>query len=149
MLKRVAIAFGSAALLLAGCASVPQKTAEPSAELQRYLNHAGEPVDSFSVFGHVSGWNSLDDKRLVVWTGVNDAYLISVDDTCLNLEFAQTIGLTSAVGTRVHTDFDYVRFNDGFQGQRCRITEIRPVDYKAVKDERKAEKEAARAGSST
>lgn len=137
MFRIALIAMGTVATALAGCASTPQQ-AEPTAKVQRYLNHAGEPVNSFSMFGHVNGWNALDGDRLVVWTGVNDAYLLSVDATCMNLQFANRIGITSTTGNRVQSGFDYVRFDDGFTNQRCRITEIRPVDYDSVREDLKA-----------
>jgi hypothetical protein len=68
----------------------------------------------------------------VIFSGVSEAHLISVDSTCLNLKFANRIGISTSIGNRVNQGFDYIRFDDGFQGQRCRITEIRPVDRTGV-----------------
>jgi len=140
MMKRMGMAIAaSAAFLLAACASVPGQTdAQPSAKVQSYVEHAGEPVEGFRLFGHVNSWNSLSDHKLVVRTGVKEAYLLSVDPTCMNLEFANRIALTTSLGNRVQTGFDYVRFDDGFQGQRCRITDIRPVDADAAREALKA-----------
>jgi len=123
-----------ATLALAACATVPGAAdAPPSAKVQSYLDHAGEPVESFRLFGNVDSWNPLSDHRLLVRTGVRDTYLLSVDASCLNLQFANRIALTTSLGNRVQTGFDYVRFDDGFQGQRCRITDIRPVDADAAR----------------
>ncbi len=140
MLKRLGITLAATgALLLSACASVPGKAeAETAAKVQTYLNHAGEPVESFRLMGHVNSWNSISAHELVVRTGVRDTWLLSVDHSCLNLEFANSIALTTSLGNRVQTGFDYVRFNDGFQGQRCRITDIRPVDAKAAREALKA-----------
>lgn len=140
MLKHAGMTIAAAAaMLLAACASVPGKAdAQPSAKVQTYLDHAGESVESFRLMGHINSWNSLADDKLLVRTGVQDAYLLSVDSTCLNLEFANRIALTTSLGNRVQSGFDYVRFDDGFQGQRCRITDIRPVDAKAARDALKA-----------
>src|SRR5690606_8627603 len=111
-----------------------QADAAPSAQVQSYFEHAGESVESFRLAGHVNSWNSLSDDKLVVRTGVQDAYLLSVDSTCMNLEYATRIALTTSLGNRVQSGFDYVRFDDGFQGQRCRITDTRPVDAKAARE---------------
>ncbi len=136
MIKRAGMALAAgAAFLLAACAGMPGKAeAPPSAKVQSYIQHAGEPVESFRLFGHVNSWNSVSDDKLVVRTGVKEAYLLSVDSTCMNLEFANRIGLTTSLGNRVQSGFDYVRFDDGFQGQRCRITDIRPVDVNAARE---------------
>lgn len=128
----------AAAAVLAGCASTAHPP-ESSPKVQAWLNHAGEPVESFHLFGHVNGWTPVSDHRLVVHTGPRDAWLLTVDPSCINLEFAQAIGLTTSMGGRwVHSGFDYVRFDDGAHGQRCRITDIRPVDEKAAREALKA-----------
>jgi hypothetical protein len=133
-MKRIAtiLAAATTALLLTACASTPgQADTRTAAKEQAYLEHAGEPVESIRLFGRLNSWSSVSDHKLVVRTGVNDSYLLTVDPTCTNLEFAHSIALTTT-GSRVQTGFDYVRFDDGFMGQRCRITDIRPVDAKAA-----------------
>jgi hypothetical protein len=119
-------------LALTACAAF--KNRESDAEtLARYVDYAGAPIDSFSLLGGVDGWESLGDNRLVVRTGVNKAYLLTVAQPCLNLDFATSIGLTST-GSTVSRGFDSVRFGN----ERCQITDIRPVDYKAARQAAKA-----------
>jgi len=102
--------------------------------LARYMDYAGEPVDSFSYLGRFDGWRSLGRDRVVVWTGVNDAYLLTVQQPCQDLQFAQRIGVTST-GSTVSRGFDSVKVGNN---QTCRITEIRPVNYKDLKAAEKA-----------
>lgn len=103
--------------------------------LARYLDFAGEPVDHFRYMGRsLTNWRPLSSDRVVVWTGVNDAYLLSVGGPCRDLEFAHTIGIVQR-GAHVSRG-DSLRLPGG---ERCLITEIRPVDYKAL---RQAEREA-------
>jgi hypothetical protein len=97
--------------------------------LARYMDHAGEPVDSFSYLGRFDSWRSLGRDKVVVWTGVNTAYLLTVQEPCQDLQFANRIGLTST-GSTVSRGFDSVRVGND---QTCRITEIRPVNYKDLK----------------
>ena len=119
-------------LALTACAAF--KNRESDAEtLARYTDYAGEPVESFSLLGGVDSWQSLGRNRLLVRTGVNKAYLLKVAQPCLNLDFATSIALTST-GSTVSKGFDAVRFGH----ERCQITEIRPVDYKAVRQAAKA-----------
>jgi len=85
----------------------------------RYQDYAGEPVDTVDSMGRVTGWNSVSRDQLVIWTGVNDAWLIKVWSTCRDLEFANTVAIKE---------------------ERCQISEIRPVDIKQMKADRAAAK---------
>ncbi len=130
--------------LIAGCTSMRAREGEPT-ERERYWYYAGEPVSSFQYFGRVSGWSGLSRNELVVFTGVNNAYLLTTDGTCFDLPTAFTIGLESRMGSSI-SNFDSVRVGR----DRCRITEIRPIDYKRMKQEarelREERKAAAPAG---
>lgn len=120
--------------LLTACSGIPQRDDE-NQTMQRYLAYAGDPVSGFSALGRIDGWRPLTRDKLIVWTGFNDAYLLSVEPSCMNLEFAMRIGLTTSVGSSVQSGFDYVRFRDGFRRERCRIVEIRPLDYRRMRQE--------------
>jgi hypothetical protein len=97
--------------------------------LERYMDYSGQPVESFSYLGRFDSWRALGRNKLVVWTGLNDAYLLTVQEPCQDLQFAQRIGLTSTTGS-VHRGFDSVRLG---RHEQCRITEIRPVNYKDLR----------------
>jgi hypothetical protein len=124
---------------LTACTGMPRMNEQEERDL--YMEYAGEPVDSFSMFGRVDGWRPLGRDKLVVWTGLNDAYLLTVQPSCLGLEFAQRIAITSSAGSRVQSGFDDVRFrSNGRSRERCRITEIRPVNYKQMREDLRAER---------
>lgn len=74
----------------------------------------------------------MSDTQLIVWTTINQAYLLSVAQPCINLQFAQRIGVSATVGT-VNRGLDYVLV----ERQRCQITDIRPVDYKKMMADRR------------
>ena len=65
-----------------------------------------------------------------MWTAVNKVYLITVQLPCNRLQWSNSIGLTSQQAHIVSRKFDYVTAGD----ERCHITEIRPIDYKAMKE---------------
>jgi len=116
---------------LAACAG-PGPRARQAQALERHMNFAGEPVDSFNL-RLMQQWQPLGETHVVVYTAINEAWLLALDQPCHGIDFAQAIALTST-GSRVHRRFDSVRFDQ----QLCRIHEIRPVDVRAMKAARRA-----------
>ena len=121
------------AILLSACAGNPAQRADE--QLQRYLAVAGAPVKSFRYFSFNS-WTPLGREHLVVWTKPREAWLIQVKPLCQDLNFAQSIALTSSLN-RVYARFDKVLVRD----YTCRIDSIRPIDVGALKDLQRAARE--------
>jgi hypothetical protein len=127
-----------AAASLAGCASTLAKLNGPKLD---YTEYAGEPVKSFYL-GNYDGWSAVSKDQLVVWSGINKAYLLTVTGYCPDLEFANTIALTSTANT-------VDKFEKVIVGRdRCFIKEIRPVDTKQMKEDRKLLREQMEKASS-
>jgi len=125
LVKRASASLAAAAALLAGCATGPHLN---------YTEYAGEPVKSFYM-PSFDGWNVISKDQLVVWTGMNKAYLLTVTGYCPDLQFAQAIAVTST-GSTVD------RFEKVLVGRdRCFINEIRPLDTKQMKADRKLMRE--------
>ena len=123
----IASTLAAAAMLLAGCASTLAHINAPKLD---YREYAGEPVKSFDLY-HFDGWSPVSKDQLVVWSGINEAYLISVKGYCPNLQFANTIAVTS---TANQVD----KFEKVIVGRdKCFINEIRPIDTKQMKADRK------------
>jgi hypothetical protein len=99
--------------------------------LDKYEPYLGEPVDSFTALRHDS-WQPISRTQLVLWTTINDAYLITVDNTCPELQFAETIGVTSTASSITTLDAVLVR------GTRCLIRQIQPIDVRRMKADRNA-----------
>ena len=116
------------ALMLAGMSVALADTARVQAEnLARFERFAGQPVDSIMYFQQ-QGWQPLGDTHFALWTGVNKVYLFQVAKPCINLGWANGIGLHAHMHT-LRARFDYVQV----QGQPCQIESIRPVDYLAMR----------------
>jgi hypothetical protein len=112
---------------LAGCAATLAKLNAPKLD---YTEYAGEPVKSFYL-GNYDGWSAVSKDQLVVWSGVNKAYLLTVTGYCPDLQFANTIAVTSTGNT-------VDKFEKVIVGRdRCFIKEIRPIDTKQMKEDRK------------
>src|SRR5688572_9808149 len=69
-----------ALFVLSACGGVPKREGEYEAP-PRYMEYAGEPIHGFSNLSPVDSWHSLDRDKLLVWTGVNDAYLLTVESS--------------------------------------------------------------------
>jgi hypothetical protein len=125
-------AFIFAAVLLAGCVA-PEPRKQDVATEATYLKYSGPPIDSFTYLGRYDGLQILGSTQVVIWTTVNDAYLLEVQAPCYNLRLANEVSLTSTART-VSSNFDYVLVGD----ERCRIDSIRHIDYGAVQRARDA-----------
>jgi hypothetical protein len=124
------ISAALAAMLIAGCAGTRQRPGEPS-DRERYWHYAKDETPSFSTHGRIDGWRPLGRNELVVWTRFDEAYLLRVDPTCLELDTALGIRLESRVSGTITSGFDWVRVGR----DRCRIVKIYPVDYRLMKQE--------------
>lgn len=121
-----------AATMLSGCMSTLKKLNEPKLD---YREYAGEPVKSFDMRNYDGGWSAVSRDQVVVWSGINEAYLIKVAGYCPDLQFANAIGVTNTAGT-------VDKFEKILVGKdRCLIEEIRPIDTKQMKADRKLMKE--------
>jgi len=125
-----------AAALLASCSGIPLQQRE-AAERARFEAYAGKPVDHFTWLTHYEGWEPIARDQLVVWTDINQAYLITVSPPCTDLMFARRIGLTATADT-VYTHFDFVHAD----GWKCMISTIQPVDYLRMQHDLRKQREA-------
>ena len=96
-------------------------------ELARFQRYAGPPIDEFPMF-QMWKWQVLGPTQLVVWSTINDAYLIHVDKSCSNLEWTHGLSVSQEMRQKVSRKFDFVAFGH----ERCKIVEIRPVDYRRM-----------------
>ncbi len=119
------------ASLLAGAAQAQTRERQQQ-RLDELMPYVGEPVDSFQ-FWKLTQWELVGAQQVVVWPRLHEAYLLTVDAPCSELEWAKSIALTSSV-QRVTARFDAVRVGK----DRCRINQIRRIDMKRYQAERKA-----------
>jgi Family of unknown function (DUF6491) len=127
----------SAAMIIAGCASTLSKLSGPDANLN-YAEYAGEPVSSFWM-SSVHGWAAVSGTEIFVRSSHDKAYLVTVAGYCPNLQFATTIGFTSAADQVDR--FSKVIFGD----ERCLIQQIRSVDMARLNADRRALRERSSA----
>lgn len=95
--------------------------------LERFEKYTGAPIDQFQ-FWTLYKWQLVGPTKVVVWSTINDAFLVTVEEPCPDLEWANTISLTSKQSHFVSRKFDFVKFGRG----QCQIKEIQPIDYKQM-----------------
>ena len=126
--------------LLSGCAAQIALNQRETKRAELYQKYAGPPVDSFTYLGRYDSWTSLGQNQVVVWTTINQAYLITVRSPCPELPFAQHIGLTQTQHT-VSQRFDFVIVGR----DKCWIQTIQPVDYLQMKRDMRQQSAEAKA----
>jgi hypothetical protein len=113
------------AALLAGCATGPKLD---------YTDYAGEPIKSFYM-NNFDGWTVISKDQVVIWSGMNKAYLLTLTGYCPDLQHVNAIAVTSTGNTGRPV-------REGHRGKdRCFINEIRPLDTKQMKEDRKLMRE--------
>lgn len=110
-----------APLVLASCSGVPLRELNLT-RLHHYEAHAGKPVDKLVWRTGYKRLSPLSADKLLVWTDLNTAYLVTVLHPCTDLMFARHIGITTTIDT-VRTNTDYVVAD----GWRCMIKTIQPI----------------------
>lgn len=134
----------SLAAATASCASTGMSEAD---KLASYRAHAGAPVRSFRFFGQINGWTPLGDSAVAVWTKPSEAWLLELSGHCPGIDFAPAITVTSQFN-RVSAKFDkVVARGANSMDIPCQISEIRPLDVKAIKQAEKTARDQPAAGS--
>lgn len=110
--------------LIAGCTSGFAR--RHSDQPQNYADFAGASVTSFHSYG-IDAWEPVDASRLVIWSDLRHAYLLTVWTNCQNLQLANRIGISSTN----HTISTVETVKVG--RQRCPISDIRPIDIERMK----------------
>ena len=139
-MKKLVLAL-VAVLALGACASSPSLSTPD--RLALYQSHAGEPVMSFRLDRNFR-WTPLGDQALAVWTGANQGHLLELRSRCSGLGFASSIHITNSMG-QVTARFDSVQPRTGMSNnpqQLCRIWSIRPLDVRALNDEKRELRDA-------
>jgi hypothetical protein len=83
----------------------------------------------------------LGPDKVVVWSTIRDAYLLTVAQPCIRLQWTTGLGVTTAQARKVSKNFDFVTF----EKQRCKIMEIRPIDLVTMRKDNPVPDKTAKA----
>ena len=97
-----------AVLGLTGCVTPNgMSNQEKNEAYQAYIESAQLPeLDKISAF-RFNGWASLSDKHLIIYKTHNKPYLITLNRSCYDLDFATAIKVHTK-GSSLHTKFDAI-----------------------------------------
>lgn len=129
-MKRPIAGMLCAALLLAGAAQADTPQTQQR-NLERFTPYLQEPVEQFK-FWSMYKWQLVGPDKVVVWTTPEDAYLLTVETPCTQLQWTDALAVTSQASHTVMRRMDAVIADH----DRCRIVQIQPVDYRRMERER-------------
>jgi len=135
MTLRAVVAVAGLVLAVSACSTSSGFGSSHGAQLARFERHAGAPVERINTYSGLDRWQSLAPDKLAIWISVNRVFLLTLRAPCSGLEFQQALAITSS-NNIIDRRFDRVHVD----GLSCFISEIRPVDYKALKQEERAER---------
>lgn len=140
-MKRPVAGLLCGALLLMGGGAQADTPETQARNLERFTPYLQEPVEQFR-FWSMYKWQLVGPDKVVVWTTPSEAYLLTVETPCTQLQWSGSLAVTSQASHTVMRRMDAVLAD----GDRCRIVEIQPVDYRRMESERsKADESAAAA----
>ncbi len=114
-------------LLVTLCACATRPPEVVSGEI--FYQHAGEPVSQIR-YASLIAWQPAGDSAVLMRFDRQRYYLIELGEPCpFNLRFAVRLGVDTSMPGRINR-FDMVTV----EGDRCRIIEMRPVDYEALQE---------------
>jgi hypothetical protein len=124
------LALALVAVVASGCASGLSRSSGDRV-LERYEPYIGEPIRGFTAF-RMQSWQPVSRNQLILWTSINDAYLLTVSNNCPELMFTDTVRVTSTASNISTLDQVLVR------GDRCPIQKIQPIDIRRWRKDREA-----------
>ena len=128
---RELLALTLVAVIASACASSGLQRSRGEQILERYDGYIGEPVRGFTAFRQES-WQPVSRNQLILWTSINDAYLLTISNNCPDLMFTNAVSVSSTTSEISTLDFVTVR------GDRCAIQKIQPIDVRQWRRDRDA-----------
>ncbi len=119
-------------MFIVSCASTGLSRAEKAALYDDYVKKTElEQVDRITAF-RFYGWSPLDEKRLILKTSAQKAYLVTLKHSCWNLDFAHGIKVNQTNDMSLQTKFDSISAQSASE-TKCYIESI----HKLTKDQAK------------
>lgn len=104
------------------CAAMPAAALPPAEADPVALMAAGQPVSSIPAAGGVTEFQTLDDAHVVLSTGAETHYLLTLGQDCVGLRWARHVGVTASDDT-IWAGFDALTAD----GEACPIQAIHRV----------------------
>lgn len=126
-----AVLIISLLILLSGCASYTMSKAERMEAYDSYIVAKKLPEqDTIHAF-RFDSWSDLGNKHLIISTNVNKPYLVTLRNSCFELDHSMGIKIHNS-GSLLRAKFDSISVPGGMN-PRCYIEKI----YKLTKEQKK------------
>ncbi|MFT5139127.1 MAG: hypothetical protein ACI9H8_001399 [Lysobacterales bacterium] len=93
---------------------------EEKIELKGY--QLGTPENSINNF-RINGWSYVDDRHIIVNTGVRDDFLISFQSNCREAKYSESLAFTDTAGRLTTSDRFIIKGAGGFD-ENCYVQTI-------------------------
>lgn len=118
--------------LLLGNVAAADESPTLESRLSKLGYTQGESVQSINNY-RVDAWNYIDDKHVMIYTGVSSRALLTLLSTCPELSSVEHIGFSSTAGHLTTFDKIVTRGAGGFH-RDCQISEIHQLDSTKTKE---------------
>ena len=102
------MAFG-----LSACATGPYEPESLDQKLEARNLVLDQPVNRIR-YHSINGWSEVDDWHVIINAGVSDRYLLTLRNSCRELDTSMDIGFSSTVGALTTADKLIVKGPGGF-----------------------------------
>ena len=136
-LKTLIICLAAAILTACATGGGTKRSEIEMAPEDEYLQYDLGSVSSINYFGRFDGWRPVGRDKLLLWDGVDRAHLITVAPPCYGLETTNMISFSTRVRGSITSNLDSVLL----PGESCRITEIRRIDLRKMKEDKRKREE--------
>jgi hypothetical protein len=124
MKKLLALTLG--VLTITGCASQRLADVEKTSIIDDYIS--AEVLQSKSTVSafRLDSWATLSDQYIILRSSPSRPYLVKLRQSCDDLNYSQTLLVSSQLANSLNTSIDYV-YTPGNSAFRCRISDIYPL----------------------
>lgn len=112
---------------LEACGGTPDGELSLDQQLAKKKYTLGKTVDRVHDYS-ISGWNSVDDRHVIIHTSPTRSYLVTLRSPCRNLDTAETLAFSTTVGNLTRHDKLLVRSSSMGYTEQCFIDTLQELD---------------------
>lgn len=113
--------------VLSACGGTPDQELTLDQKLDKRKYTLGKTVDRVQDY-RISGWNSMDDRHVIIHTSPTRSYLVTLRSPCRNLDTAETLAFSTTVGSLTRHDKLLVRSSSMGYTEQCFIDMLQELD---------------------
>jgi len=112
---------------LSACSASPDGELSLDQQLYKKKYTLGKTVDRIENY-RISGWNSMDDRHVIIHTSPTRSYLVTLSSPCRNLDTAENLAFSTTVGSLTRHDKLMVRSSAMGYTEQCFIDMLQELN---------------------